>query len=71
MLLNFLVCCFKHTHFYDVASVMFLSFLKQFQAFVFAFSDIFLLPMLLKIVKSLIDNILDKGKYVDGWPSKY
>lgn len=50
---------------------MFLSFLKQFQAFVFAFSDIFLLTMFLKIVKSLIDNTLDKGKYVDGWPSKY
>lgn len=50
---------------------MFLSFLKQFPAFVFTFSDILLLTLLLKIGKGLIDNAVDKGKYADGWPSKY
>lgn len=45
---------------------MFLSFLKQFPAFVFTFSDILLLAMLLKIAKGMIDNALDKGKYADG-----
>lgn len=39
--------------------------------FLYIFFDILLLTVLLKTGKSLIDNTLDKGKYVDGWPPKY
>lgn len=39
--------------------------------YLYSFFGILLLTMSLKSGKSLIDNALEKGKYVDGWPSKY
>lgn len=39
--------------------------------YLYSFFGIFLLTIPLKTGKSLIDNALEKGKYIDGWPSKY